>query len=245
MDIRVPCSHCGKVLTVNESTASRVGTCPYCHQKIVVGRFRASDTPQRSADTPTSSADRRGSRPAERRSGSSSSGSGSNYLANSKAATKSDSSPPTVDPASQDTHRGISADSEPELKAPSLSRHGRLDPLTEDPDAIWYVRSPTGGQFGPASNEVMRTWIQEGRVGVQSFVWRAGWADWLAADRVFDTLLDSPANRVRATGRSSRAAEYLEMKRRRSNKPSRLKWIGLFAALGLIGLVTVLIIWLV
>jgi hypothetical protein len=117
--------------------------------------------------------------------------------------------------------------------------------LSEDPNAVWYVRSPTGGQFGPASNEVMRTWIQEGRIGVQSFVWRAGWADWLAADRVFDTLLDSPVNRVRSTSRPSRAAEYLERKRRGSQQPSRLKWIGLFVALGLIGLVTVLIILLV
>lgn len=42
----------------------------------------------------------------------------------------------------------------------------------------WYIRPAVGGQFGPASDEVFRQWIAEGRVAADSWVWRTGWADW-------------------------------------------------------------------
>jgi len=62
------------------------------------------------------------------------------------------------------------------------------DPITEDPTAVWYVRPTTGGQFGPASAEIMRAWLGEGRVGASSLVWRAGWPEWRAAASVFPEL---------------------------------------------------------
>jgi len=62
------------------------------------------------------------------------------------------------------------------------------DPLAEAPDVIWYVRPPTGGQFGPATADVMRNWIDEGRVSPDSLVWREGWRDWQEAGGVFPQL---------------------------------------------------------
>lgn len=62
------------------------------------------------------------------------------------------------------------------------------DPILENPLATWFVRPPSGGQFGPARGEVMRKWITEGRVTSDSLVWREGWADWLAATEVFPSL---------------------------------------------------------
>jgi hypothetical protein len=82
---------------------------------------------------------------------------------------------------------GRSAGTEP---TPAVS-----DPLDEAPSAVWYVRPATGGQFGPASVEIMRAWIGEGRVGASSLVWRAGWPEWRAAAAIFPqlgTLLASP-----------------------------------------------------
>ena len=55
------------------------------------------------------------------------------------------------------------------------------DPLDEDSQAVWYVRPPSGGQFGPADADVMRTWMKEGRVTADSLVWREGWRDWVEA----------------------------------------------------------------
>jgi hypothetical protein len=59
------------------------------------------------------------------------------------------------------------------------------DPLSNASDAVWYVRPPSGGQFGPANSETMRVWLSEGRVGSDTLVWREGWRDWRAARSVF------------------------------------------------------------
>ncbi len=62
------------------------------------------------------------------------------------------------------------------------------DPLAEAGNVVWYVRPPSGGQFGPATSDVMRTWITEGRVSADSLVWREGWSDWQEAGGVFPQL---------------------------------------------------------
>jgi hypothetical protein len=46
--------------------------------------------------------------------------------------------------------------------------------------ATWYIRPASGGQFGPANDDVFAQWIAEGRVSADSWVWRNGWADWKA-----------------------------------------------------------------
>ena len=62
------------------------------------------------------------------------------------------------------------------------------DPIAEAPQAGWYVRPPSGGQFGPAVGDVMRRWLAEGRVSADSMVWREGWADWRNAGATFPSL---------------------------------------------------------
>ena len=62
------------------------------------------------------------------------------------------------------------------------------DPIAEAPETIWYVRPPSGGQFGPAPGDLMRTWVAEGRVSADSLVWREGWRDWQEAGGVFPRL---------------------------------------------------------
>jgi GYF domain 2 len=62
---------------------------------------------------------------------------------------------------------------------------GPLDPLSEAPDVVWYLRPPSGGQYGPATQQVMRVWLAEGRVTPDCEVWREGWRDWRVAADVF------------------------------------------------------------
>lgn len=50
---------------------------------------------------------------------------------------------------------------------------------------VWYVRRPSGEQYGPASGDVMRRWINERRVGTDCLVWRDGWPEWRKAGEVF------------------------------------------------------------
>jgi hypothetical protein len=62
------------------------------------------------------------------------------------------------------------------------------DPISEAPSALWYVRISDGNQFGPAPGDMMRRWLEEGRVTADSLVWREGWAEWGVAGRLFPQL---------------------------------------------------------
>ena len=73
------------------------------------------------------------------------------------------------------------APSPPSIQSPA-------DPLAEAPGAVWYVRAPDGGQYGPAAADVMQSWLAEGRVSPDSLVWREGWRDWQQAAGVFPQL---------------------------------------------------------
>jgi len=57
--------------------------------------------------------------------------------------------------------------------------------ISEAPNAAWYVRPPSGGQYGPAIGSVFWDWLNEKRVGENSLVWREGWGTWQAAKDVF------------------------------------------------------------
>ena len=81
----------------------------------------------------------------------------------------------------------------PAIPAPDASRAVR-DPLAEAGDVVWYIRPASGGQFGPAGNEMMRVWIGEGRVAGDSLVWREGWRDWQEAADIFPQLKVAPVD---------------------------------------------------
>jgi len=72
------------------------------------------------------------------------------------------------------------------VTAPAAPAAG--DPIAEAPAAVWYVRPPSGGQYGPARGDVFRKWISDGRVSSDSLVWREGWTDWRSAGQLFPTL---------------------------------------------------------
>ncbi len=54
--------------------------------------------------------------------------------------------------------------------------------------SVWFVRPPSGGQYGPADEAAVRQWLSEGRINGPTLVWKAGWDDWRRADEVFDSL---------------------------------------------------------
>ena len=99
---------------------------------------------------------------------------------------------PTTETAKSSTEASnASAAPEPLRKVPPVSPATPAvtpDPIAEAPSAIWYVRTNTGGQFGPARGDVMRQWIDERRVGPDYLVWREGWPEWRRASAVFPKL---------------------------------------------------------
>ncbi len=62
------------------------------------------------------------------------------------------------------------------------------DPFSDAPTASWYVRLPTGAQYGPAGPDHLRQWLAENRVPGNALVWREGWPDWRRADQTFQQL---------------------------------------------------------
>jgi hypothetical protein len=94
----------------------------------------------------------------------------------------------TTTPAAPRTSATAVAPAQPAIAPASLAASEPPDPIAEAPDMIWYVRPPSGGQFGPASGDLMRTWLAEGRVSADSLVWREGWRDWQEAGSVFAKL---------------------------------------------------------
>ncbi len=62
------------------------------------------------------------------------------------------------------------------------------DPVDEAPDAVWYVRPTSGEQFGPVKGHIVKQWLVERRIQVDTLVWREGWSEWKTADQVFPSL---------------------------------------------------------
>ena len=119
------------------------------------------------------------------------------------------------------------------------------DPLTEMPKAVWYVRPPSGGQFGPAQSGMLRNWLNEGRVSSETLVWREGWADWQEAGSVFPEL--KPASALPeappvAVGADENASSYRTGPRRRKSGPNIGLIVVLAAAVLLLLVVLILIL---
>jgi len=115
--------------------------------------------------------------------------------------------------------------------APPPSPPSAADPIAEAPLAIWYVRPPAGGQYGPARGDVMRKWIGEGRVTSDSLVWREGWPDWRSALKTFpDMDGKSPA----VGGIAPVVVETPRRPIRPARKASTAQGIGIVIILGLV-----------
>lgn len=119
------------------------------------------------------------------------------------------------------------------------------DPIAEGPQLVWYVRPPTGGQFGPAKGDIMRTWLSEGRVTGDSLVWREGWTDWQSAGKVFPTLestaTEQPAAVAPLTGLTTATTTRIAP-RPATKKMTSGAAVGLVVGLALVCLVLVAVL---
>ncbi len=194
MGIRFHCPN-GHKLNVKTFQARMRGICPYCGAKFTVpaestlppsGKPQADEQLEEEGQTLETGEDT--DRPSPQ------------PVAEETAETRPpgeqppDEKPPTKrspdeKPSNEQPSDEQPADGQPTAKQPARKKKTPpVDHLSEEPDAQWYVRPPSGGQFGPAVGEVMRQWIKDGRVTAESLVWREGWPDWLEAVTVFPRL---------------------------------------------------------
>jgi hypothetical protein len=195
MGIRFYCPQ-GHKLNVKEFQAGRRGICPYCGEKILI--------PTQSS-RPSSKEERQARRAGTQAMAAIASG--------SPAAPATAVAPPLHHPEvaeeelplrdpvaaepSPSVSEGPSANDgfQPAQLTTPLAPAGIAgvsstmpDPLADSAEVVWYVRPPTGGQFGPAAPQVIRGWLAEGRISADTLVWREGWRDWLEAGGVFPQL---------------------------------------------------------
>ena len=172
MGIRFACHLCSHPLNVKNDLAGRVGVCPECR-----GRFRipladsTSSQPLRQPENGNAA----GTSPQAAR------GSGDTF------------------PQRQTVVAGDEQVLDETARAASEVSSGgdaaARSPLDQSA-AQWYVRPPAGGQYGPATGEVMRLWISENRITPSTLVWRDGWPQWRSAREVLPELGNGPASPV-------------------------------------------------
>lgn len=181
MGIKFRCQDCDKKLHVKSFLAGKRGICPHCGARVnIPAESQVPSEPVVAASHANGHVNDRAEGPPARK----------------KAA-------PARKPDAKRMTDAKSAPSSIKKKAPPAGNRTAVaeadDPFAAAPDAVWYVRPPGGGQFGPANRDIMQRWLEEGRVSPDALVWREGWPDWKAAGPVFPTLEALPVGPV-ATG---------------------------------------------
>jgi hypothetical protein len=229
------CPKCERPLNVAGKLSGKSGRCPHCQVAIVVPlssqiapeEFRQQLDAWRRRQPDATASPKTSTRPAAdlktRKSGEPLT---PPVVATAPATPDKKLTPPGT-PLAAEVPEVTRVDSEGRKIADALS--ARLenavdDPLQDGDAVVWYVRPPSGGQFGPASAALLRQWIQEGRVTGDSCVWRQGWEQWKTAGSIFpetslqitaDTLPAGNSDQVTAT--RTRTA-YMKARRTRTMK---------------------------
>ncbi len=238
MGIRFACHVCEKQLNIKRELAGRRGVCPACSAKFRIPLQDAEKSTPIQNHGPTSN----GTPPADDAENSTASSVTAAATGPRKA-----SGQPTVSknpPATTSTEA-----------AQATASATLLDTETE---ATWYVRPPSGGQYGPASSEILKQWIDEGRVAATSLLWRDGWPQWRdAADVLPEMAARLPngdvAARIPSLASEPKSAAIAETPKlsgdatvgsgRRVRSMRRVLLIGLLTALAatLIGLLVMIV----
>ena len=178
MGVRFACHHCGKSLNIKTELAGKRGICPACRGKF---RIPASDAKNslaiEASDAKTTDPTNLGEQQA----------SGQSQIP--KEQVQQDTQEPLVSEADHAPVAKTATRIGAKVLAPNPQAIATV--LSEFDDAAsWYVRPPSGGQYGPANTEIFAQWIGEGRVAATSLVWRDGWPQWRSATDAFPDLSD-------------------------------------------------------
>jgi hypothetical protein len=158
MGIRFYCPN-GHKLNVKEFQAGRTGICPFCGEKMQIPLESTRPSSKQEQDSPQ--------------------GGAYAVAIDPESVAEAEAQQP-LSPGSATRNKGDSP-----IFAETRIGTVPADPLAEGGEVVWYVRPSSGGQFGPATPDVMRVWLAEERIGADSLVWREGWRDWQTAADVF------------------------------------------------------------
>lgn len=178
MGIRFRCHHCETELHVKDFQAGKRGRCPECKGKF---RIPLRDAAHSLEADDSSTDDAAAPAMTESTKSSQATGSAASAIETQRPRTKAVSQPSTSASSARD-----SSPAQPPVPV-------KPQALIEAPNAKWFVRPTTGGQYGPAPSESMWQWLGENRIGNDSLVWCEGWPEWLVAGEVFNDYFASCA----------------------------------------------------
>ena len=178
MGIHFVCHQCSHALHVKDFQAGKRGKCPNCKGSF---RIPSSDSSYSEAiEDPTESSGVVSIREAFKKVNSPSATKLVKTQSDSDAISLELLTGPEVPRRRPDVHTTSKADAKASSK-PSVASPTVPSVFAEGINAKWFVRPPSGGQFGPAESELLLTWIAESRVPADSFLWREGMAEWQTA----------------------------------------------------------------
>jgi hypothetical protein len=208
MGIRFSCHHCGHPLNIKQDLAGKVGRCPTCQGQFRIPLADAANSSPING-TGLQSASVEPTQPIARAATSQSPvGTTPRAVAHAAATTVSTKPAPSPiaktpstktpvpqtpgpqTPGPQSTPRNPASQrtTQPTAKAAPANRQS-VPEATPTAETHWHVRPPSGGEYGPASDELIRTWISEYRITPSSQLKRADWKEWRVASEVFPDLL--------------------------------------------------------
>ncbi|EMB17064.1 DUF4339 domain-containing protein [Rhodopirellula europaea] len=193
MGVRFACHACGKRLNIKNELAGRQGVCPACSVRF---RIPTEDRPQSIAIEEESSASHPADVPDEQ---------DQNDVLDSSDQTPSGDVADSDSESSASTYAATAAGGPTTIERPKVEKKTKPTPekkpaapasaepttpeeILGDSTAVWYVRPPSGGQYGPADGPTMKQWITEGRIADSAMLWRDGWPDWKTAGEILRQL---------------------------------------------------------
>lgn len=201
MGIRFSCHCCGHPLNIKQDLAGKVGRCPTCQGQFRIPLSDAatsspinSAAPQSASAGPTQPIARVAISQASEGTTSRSAAHPAGTAVSTKPAPSPSTKPSSTKPSSKTAPRnpGSQAPIQPTAKASTIASPANRQPVpdsTTTAEPHWHVRPPSGGVYGPASDELIRTWISEYRVTPSSQLKRSDWKEWKVASEVFPDLL--------------------------------------------------------
>ena len=188
MGIRFVCHKCGFALHVKDFQAGKRGKCPSCK-----GSFRIPDSDS-SYSLPLDDASENSAVASVRESFQKVNGSSATPIVKKP----SDSDAISLELLSGQDSIAVRTDvlTSPKVEVASPSKRSGVSTkmprlLATEVNAKWFVRPPSGGQFGPADSELLMNWIDESRVTAESFLWREGMEQWKSARELLPELFES------------------------------------------------------
>lgn len=221
MGIRFACHHCNHPLHLKDFQAGKRGKCPACNQSFRIPMHSTDYSiplEEKGVPTPTSTPAIVSS--ASESKSSTASVNKVGIGANVKIATKTSTGSVAkrdekntsanrpeikvrqadeVKPATTGLQKGAAKNAEKEdsknrtakeLNVPA-KKSGSVSAFEANPLAQWYVRPPSGGQYGPADSKLLAQWIAENRVTADSLIWFDGLTQWTAATALLPELFPS------------------------------------------------------